>query len=297
MPFETASAWGNPASSSRRTPDSKHIAVRPARNYLAGLGDGVAKDEFFVSGLAVGDGLAIGLVGPLAPLVLAVPFPDAGLLDSLAGFFFHVRGIARKPGGWRLPVANIVMGPPIFAPLLFGVSAYLGLIASFLRPEEALKIGVFQKLLGSLPALLSGRKPSVWSVELPVGRFQQHLAVATMLSAFFSGFEALYSHYKNNFRYRAQWSPVIIAPALMAASAMSINNPKVARTWLPALSLLAILDGGIGFFYHVRGVLRRPGGLKKPIYNLIDGPPIFAPLLFAACGVLGLLACLMRRER
>jgi hypothetical protein len=219
------------------------------------------------------------------------------LLDSVAGFFFHVRGIARKPGGWRLPVANIVMGPPIFAPLLFGVSAYLGLIASFLRPEESLKISTSKKLLGSFPALLSGRKPSVWSSELPVGRFQQHLAVATILSAFFSGFEALYSHYKNNFRYKAQWSPVIIAPALMAAAAMSINNPKVARTWLPALSALAILDGGIGFFYHVRGVLRRPGGLKKPVYNVIYGPPIFAPLLFAACGVLGLLACLMRRER
>ena len=58
------------------------------------------------------------------------------LLDGLTGFGFHVRGIARKPGGWRMPVTNIIMGPPIFAPLLFGVSAYLGLVASFLRPEE-----------------------------------------------------------------------------------------------------------------------------------------------------------------
>jgi hypothetical protein len=219
------------------------------------------------------------------------------LLDGLAGFLFHVRGIARKPGGWRLVVANIIMGPPIFAPLLFGVSAYLGLIASFLRPEESPKLGLSKELLRHLPALLSGRKPSVWRVELPVGRFQQHLAVATILSAFFSGSEALYSHYKNNFRYKVQWSPIIIAPALMASAAMSIKNPKVARTWLPALSALAILDGGVGFFYHVRGVLRRPGGLKKPIYNVIYGPPIFAPLLFAACGVLGLLASLMRRER
>ena len=63
------------------------------------------------------------------------------------------------------------------------------------------------------------------------------------------------------------------------------------------MSMLAIVDGGIGFFYHARGVLRRPGGLKKPLYNVLYGPPIFAPLLFAACGVLGLLACLMRRER
>ncbi len=140
-------------------------------------------------------------------------------------------------------------------------------------------------------------KPPSWTAELRDGRFQKHLAFATILSAFFSGFEALYSHYKNNFKYKAQWSPVIIAPALMTAAAVSIKSPKAARTWLPVMSVLAILDGGVGFFYHARGVLRRPGGLKKPIYNVVYGPPIFAPLLFAACGVIGLLACLMRRER
>ena len=36
------------------------------------------------------------------------------LLDSLIGFGFHIRGIARKPGGWRLPVTNIVMGAAYF---------------------------------------------------------------------------------------------------------------------------------------------------------------------------------------
>lgn len=38
-----------------------------------------------------------------------------------------------------------------------------------------------------------------------------------------------------------------------------------------------------------------PGGLKLPLYNIIYGPPIFAPLLFAASGFLGLLASLLRR--
>jgi hypothetical protein len=37
--------------------------------------------------------------------------------------------------------------------------------------------------------------------------------------------------------------------------------------------------------------------MKKPLYNIIYGPPIFAPLLFAAYGTIGLLASLMRRER
>jgi hypothetical protein len=219
------------------------------------------------------------------------------LLDSLAGFYFHVRGIARKPGGWRLPVANIVMGPPIFAPLLFGVSAYLGLIASYLRPEGAPETDALHDRLRGVLALLSRHNPTPWRMELREGRFQKHLAVATILSAFFSGFEALYSHYKNNFKYAAQWSPIIIAPALMLAAGASIKSRRVARTWLPVMSMLAIIDGGVGFFYHARGVLRRPGGLKKPVYNIVYGPPIFAPLLFAACGALGLLAFFMRRER
>ena len=34
-------------------------------------------------------------------------------------------------------MTNMIMGPPIFAPLLFGTSAYLGLIASYLQREES----------------------------------------------------------------------------------------------------------------------------------------------------------------
>lgn len=220
------------------------------------------------------------------------------LVDGLIGFCFHVRGIHRKPGGWRLPVANIIMGPPIFAPLLFGVSAYMGLMASFLQREDAPK-GELATTKERLLSLLAPEKEHEhpWTIELREGRFQKHLAAATVVGTFCSGFEALYSHYKNNFRYAAQWTPIAITPLLMGAAIAALRSPKAARTWLPAMSLLAIADGGIGFFYHVRGALRRPGGAKKPLYNLIYGPPIFAPLLFAACGTLGLLASLMRRER
>ena len=217
------------------------------------------------------------------------------LVDGLVGFGFHVRGIARKPGGWRAPVANIVMGPPITAPLLFGVAAYLGLIASYLRPEEA--PAVDPRTWGERTRdYLLRRPPPAWRVELREGRFQKHLAVATMVSTFCSGFEALYSHYKTNFRYKVQWTPVIMTPLLMGAAGASIKSARVARTWLPGLSILAMLNGAVGFFFHVRGVLRRPGGTRQLFYNLIYGPPVFAPLLFSACGFYGLLASLMRRE-
>jgi hypothetical protein len=122
------------------------------------------------------------------------------------------------------------------------------------------------------------------------------MAAATMVWSFFSGFEAWYSHYKNNFQYKMQWTPVVIAPMLMAAGAGAIKSRRIAHTVLPAVSALAIADGSIGFGYHARGVWRRPGGMKMPLYNIMYGPPIFAPLLFAACGFVGLLASLLRRE-
>ncbi len=223
------------------------------------------------------------------------------LADAAVGFYFHVRGTQRKPGGWRIPITNMIMGPPVFAPLLFGISAYLGLVAHYLRRED--NPSQANRPLPTYPGHWAAHLPGEvrhekisWQQDLREGRFQKHMAAATATAAFFSGFEAWYSHYKNDFRYKMQWTPVVLAPALMLAAFAAIKSRKAAHSWLPAISALAIADGAIGFYYHARGVVRRPGGLKLPLYNIIYGPPIFAPLLFAACGSVGLLASLLRRE-
>lgn len=219
------------------------------------------------------------------------------LADGILGVGFHIRGIARKPGGWRLPVTNIVMGPPIFAPLLFGTSAYLGLMASYLRREEDPPDAEPQK---TIDARGCGRqaieKKTDWRTDIAQGKFQKHLSAITFAWALFSGFEALYSHYKSDFRYKAQWTPVLLTPVLMASAAWAMRSRRAANTLLPAASALALADGAAGFYYHARGIARRPGGVKKIGYNILYGPPVFAPLLFAACGFLGILASLLRRE-
>jgi hypothetical protein len=204
------------------------------------------------------------------------------LADAALGFSFHIRGIARKPGGWSLPLTNIIMGPPLFAPLLFGTAAYLGLIASYLRREGD-------------SAVPRRAEPAI-EQDVREGRFQQHMLVATSLSALLSGAEASYSHYKSGFRYRSQWWPVLLAPALAIACAAGVRERRVAVTVVPALSAAAAIVAGIGFFFHVRGVLRRPGGAAHLAYNIMYGPPIFAPLLFGAAGGLGLLASQLRRS-
>jgi hypothetical protein len=239
---------------------------------------------------------------PIASLVL--------LGDGVTGFIFHIRGVARKPGGWSLPVTNVTMGPPLFAPLLLGTGGFLGLIASLLRRED-------DPLPSGLPGLWeaatawfdkppdefsahrrSGSAQAEWSRirrRIREGRFQRILAGATAVSALLNGMEALYSHYKNNYRYRVQWLPILLSPVIAAAGLGAIWNRTIAETLLPATSLAAAISGLVGLYYHLRGTLRRPGGLKLPVYNIIYGPPAFAPLLYSSTGFLGLLASLLRR--
>lgn len=221
------------------------------------------------------------------------------LIDAAIGFYFHLRGIKRKPGGWRLPMTNMIMGPPIFAPLLFGTSAYLGLIASYLQREGVSdKTSVIGRdnLFARLFPSTKGRELLSSEQDIREGRFQRQVAVITGISALLSGFEAYYSHYKNNFRYFAQWTPVVIAPILAGTAFASVKNRRIATTALPIVSIVAGGDAAVGFFYHGRGILRRPGGTKNLLYNIMYGPPIFAPLLFGAAGMLGILASLLRRR-
>ncbi len=213
------------------------------------------------------------------------------LADGLIGFGFHIRGIARKPGGWRMPIVNLVMGPPMFAPLLFGTSAYLGVIASYLQREED------HGWKGRTIEAVSTLRKQDFREDIRIGRFQKHLCVVTAIGTLASGAEAWYSHYKNNFKYKVQWSPILLTPLLAGAALASLSSKRVANTLLPAAAGLAMVNGMIGTGYHIRGILRRPGGKKKPLYNILYGPPIFAPMLFAACGMLGMMAYLMRGER
>ncbi|MCA1725434.1 MAG: hypothetical protein LC748_14540, partial [Thermomicrobia bacterium] len=177
--------------------------------------------------------------------------------DGLVGFGFHVRGVHRKPGGWRLPVNNLIMGPPILAPVLFAISGYLGLIASFLRRED-------DPAVAALPGAHAGEAAprSAWLSLLPKsvtaetrtleqdireGRFQKHVAAAMACAALCSGFESLYSHYENDFQYKQlQWSPIILTPVMATAGFGAVKSRTIARTLLPAASAAAVLDGTVG---------------------------------------------------
>lgn len=262
-------------------------------HYRAGLGRRVMYTPILISPLL----LVAGIAAVFSRWAARVLLPLTALLtifDGLAGFYYHIVNINRRPGGWRLPIVNIVMGPPLFAPILFGLSGYLGLVAALLRrPDTPAGEPPIPPRLGLVPHI--GREAVHLEDEVREGRFQQQLSVVAALTSLLAGAEAAYSHYQDGFTYRIEWTPLVVAPLLAAAGFAAAMNRTAARLALPVVSLLAIANGTIGFYYHVRGVFRRPGGRTMLLYNTLYGPPVFAPLLVAAAGFMSLLASFLRR--
>lgn len=218
------------------------------------------------------------------------------LADAVAGFYYHIRNIAERPGGWRIPLVNIVMGPPLFAPILFGLAGYLALVASLLRRWDGSGSPLPPAWLRALP-LGIGHDLVTIRQEVREGRFQRHFAAAAGAVGLLSGFEAAYSHDANGFARPTEWVPLATGPLLAAAGAATVAGPSAARRLLPAASALAALSGMAGLYYHLDGIVRRPGGRSTLVHRILYGPPFFAPLLLSAGGAMGIIASLLRRER
>jgi hypothetical protein len=129
------------------------------------------------------------------------------------------------------------------------------------------------------------------------GRMQRLLSAATAASALPLGVEIYVNHYGGSFGNRWMWTPVVLSPVLAAAGVAGFASPRAAGTVLPAVSSLFFLDGALGVYFHLRGALRKPGGLREATYNLVMGPPALAPGSLVLVGGLGLAAALAKRER
>lgn len=129
------------------------------------------------------------------------------------------------------------------------------------------------------------------------GRMQKLLSAATAASVVPLGAEIYFEHYKGSFGDRWMWTPVVLTPPVAAAGVAGVFSERAAKTWLPWLSALYCLDGAIGVVTHVRGVRRKPGGFREPLYNIVMGPPLLAPGSLFLVGAAGVLAAFVKRER
>ena len=136
-----------------------------------------------------------------------------------------------------------------------------------------------------------------WWGDVRGGRMQKTLAAATAASALPLGLEVYFEHFRGSFGDKWMWTPVALSPALTAAGIAAVRSERAAKTWLPAVSALYCLDGAIGVITHVRGVARKPGGFREPLFNIVMGPPLLAPGSLAMVGGMGLAAAALERER
>ncbi len=129
------------------------------------------------------------------------------------------------------------------------------------------------------------------------GRAQRLLSGATAAAALPLGAEIYTNHYGGSFGNKWMWTPVVLSPALAAAGIAGVVSERAAKTVLPAVSSVYLLDGLAGTFFHLRGAYRKPGGFKEATYNLVMGPPAMAPGSLAMVGGIGIAAAIARRER
>lgn len=132
--------------------------------------------------------------------------------------------------------------------------------------------------------------------QIGEGRFQRGLALAAAFFAILSGGEAYFEHMRGSFNQRLMWTPVWLTSPIVAAAAGAFYSERIAKSVLPLVSALTLLDGLLGFYLHLRGIRRMPGHFRNLLFNITIGPPLFAPLLFCAVGLIGILAAFLRRE-
>lgn len=204
------------------------------------------------------------------------------------------------PGGWRLGQYNMVMGPPIFAPLLTCTVGVVGLLAGLLRREEV-HASVWREEVATalLHVLATRRRPGDptgrFAASVARGRFQRMMALVSASFAILAGGEAYVEHLRGSFNRRLMWTPIWVTPPMALAGIGAVFSQRVAEHLLPWAAAVTFLDGVLGFGLHLQGIRRMPGGFRNLQFNFTMGPPLFAPLLLSSVGLLGFIAALVRR--
>ena len=96
------------------------------------------------------------------------------------------------------------------------------------------------------------------------------------------------------------WLPIIYSGFMAIACHVAfVLWNKSTRLAMRLLFLLALVLGGMGFYFHNHGNLKKViltsiHAWTDPKMNHSDAPPQVAPLAFAGLGVIGILASLKR---
>ena len=185
--------------------------------------------------------------------------------SGLIGFgFHHFYGIVKKPAGYGWLLHYLMYGAPQLAPLALSATGALALVAArgFASETEIFGLGLRVALL----------------IFVAVALFGAILQAAVL-------------HYRGAFNNPAMYLPLTAPLITVAACFWVIFSPGIAAatTVLTIFLWLTLLSGFVGLGMHLRGFDRQMGGLYVAVFNWLEGPPAFAPALFAGFAAVGLV--------
>jgi hypothetical protein len=188
---------------------------------------------------------------------------------GLTGFcLHHIYGVATKPGGYRRLLDSLMYGAPPLAPLA------LSLLGAIVLVTQHVLVGA----------------PAWWGIPL-----RSTLLAATVLGLLGAMLQVGILHYRGAFNQPLMYLP-LITPLLASITGVWVilapsPSAQDALLWFLWLTLLS---GFLGLGMHLRGFDRQMAGLYVSLFNWLQGPPAFAPALFAGFAAIGLVAIAVR---
>jgi hypothetical protein len=225
-----------------------------------------------------------GIARPIGLLIggSAIAVGVAGLLFHLNSQFFALRTLK-----------SLVYTAPFAAPLSYaGLGLLLILNRCRLSPREKREGSATARERTGVRA--TGEAPLPYPNPLPEGGGEMRewagwillLAAAGFLGNFIL---ALADHASNGFFVWTEWIPVVaggFAFAFLAVPLLVRTSPGYLRICAVILAI-QIVVGLLGFSLHLWSDLHAPSA--SPRDQLVNGAPIFAPMLFVDLAILGAL--------
>ena len=236
-----------------------------AGHYRSGFGYRSQYAPFVSGGLLI-IAAVTGCIAPEAAWA-NLALSASGWLATITGVvglgFHHYYGMAKKPGGYNWFLHYLMYGAPQLAPLALTATGVLALITA-------------RGLAGQMSFIGMDVRGALFVV----------VAIALMGAILQSGI----LHYRGAFNNPAMYAP-FAAPllAVFASLWMVLAASRAASVALSILLWLTFLTGFVGMGMHLRGFGRQMGGLYVTVFNWLEGPPAFAPALFAGFAAIGLV--------
>jgi hypothetical protein len=200
-----------------------------------------------------------GVMGAVVPARAGTVLQVAGWIGIVSGLigvgYHHYYGIIEKAGGYKWLLHHLMYHAPPLAPLLLAALGALALLAGSVANGAARVLGL--------------------SVAMGVVAV---CAVTILGAAVQSGI----LHFRGAFNNWLMYVPVTLPLAAVAALVWQALAPSALSTQAAIVaSWLIFLSGFVGFGMHLRGIDRQMGGMYIARQNLMQGPPVTAPLTFS----------------